>query len=94
MCLDYMNIFLNLIFTNDEGVCRKCVVNILILQYSCIFKDLRILLVGRVYGGCNTGCAFVLSLLHKSMETFQKSFNYNMSMNYKEKVCFVYTLFT
>jgi len=50
MCLDYMNIFLNLIFTNDEGVCRKCVVNILILQYSCIFKDLRILLVGRVYG--------------------------------------------
>lgn len=36
----------------------------------------------------------MLSLLHKSTETFQKSFNYHMSMNYKGKVYFVYTLFT
>lgn len=28
------------------------------------------------------------------MESFEKSFNYSMAMNYKGKAYFVYTLFT
>lgn len=66
--------------------------NAMFVTYSCIYKDLRILFSSWAYEPAIP--TSMLSLLHKPMETFQKSFNYNISMNYKGKVYFVYTLFT